>query len=530
MEAGIECPQEPEVASPMASVPPTAEVRPVATPLGDRRVVARQRQEIALPKRESDEPQVERDQVVLDQWAEKDRSSGMTRPDPEEKDEEQDLPVSRRRRLIPRRVGTSWGSLVLMAMAVLSLTFVAWLYVVDAPAIEDKDLTFSTPADLVPMITAPGRLEVFLGSLKPVPTPELLAQAPWQWDSVSMVNWLESNSQALDNLKDLLEDFDWHGRHASWHFTDLGSHPNWTSAMILKQVEAAYMQRDGKHEAALAAALDMAELARRLQDIHAWPSFYFRSLEMHRCGTDILAELLQRSAAAEEAMASFQQQFEACAPQDEHVRRNVLPGFYLYEKKRLLGAASGEPLDTMPGGAMRPRPKQLFFKTRETLGLIADTMRYLVRQVGQASASTAMLREIWEGVPGTREVASYQPNGRGAAYARQQLEPYLDVPARQQLARTRHLLVLQLFAMRRFVVSERGLPLTLNGLCPRYLSSLPLDPYSGEPFHYDADKGLMYSVGSDFTPEGGRAGLPPLTDPREPTVKIGVRKAGVIPE
>jgi hypothetical protein len=106
----------------------------------------------------------------------------------------------------------------------------------------------------------------------------------------------------------------------------------------------------------------------------------------------------------------------------------------------------------------------------------------------------------------------------------------LDVPARQQLARTRHLLVLQLFAMRRFVVSERGLPVTLNGLCPRYLRGLPLDPYSGEPFHYDADKGIIYSVGGDFMSEGGRADLPPLAEPYEPTVKIGVQKAGAIPE
>ncbi len=511
--------EQPEVPIRQSPKPPPPEVRSVEAMPVERVVVARPRPETPLPKRES-------------QFKEDVRRGGDDDLDDEEFEDEatseDDKEPVVRRRMIPKRVGTSWGSLVLMAIAVLSLTFVAWLYVADSAEVEDKDLMFSTPADLVPTITAPGRLEVFLGSLRPVPSQELLAKAPWQWDTESMVNWLVENSQALDNLKDLLEDFDWHGRHASWHFTDLGSHPNWTSAMILKQVEAAYMQRDGKHEAALAATLDMAELARRLQDIHAWPSFYFKSLETHRRCTDTLAELLQKSAATEEALASFQQQFEACAPLDEHVRRNVLPGFYLYEKKRLLGTQSGEPLDTMPGGTMRPLPKQLFFKTNETLGLIADTMRHLVRQVGQASASTAMLRQIWEAVPGTREVASYQPNGRGAAYARQQLEPYLDVPARQQLARARHLLVLQLFAMRRFVIAERGLPETLNGLRPRYLNKLPLDPYSGEPFHYDAEKGLIYSVGSDVTAEGGRADLPPLADPREPTVKIGVQKASAI--
>ena len=153
--------------------------------------------------------------------------------------------VKRRSRGV-KRVGTSWTSLVLMAMAVLSLTFLAWLYVTDAEEVEDKDLMIATPSDLTPTITAPGRLAVFLGSVTAVPNADLIGRPAWEWDTGSMVNWLVENSQALDNLKDLLEDLDWHGRHASWHFADLGNHQNWAAAMMLKQVEAAYLQRDGQ--------------------------------------------------------------------------------------------------------------------------------------------------------------------------------------------------------------------------------------------------------------------------------------------
>jgi hypothetical protein len=431
----------------------------------------------------------------------------------------------RRRRGSHRRVGTSWTSVVLMAMAVLSLTFLAWLYVTDEGEIEDKDLMIAAAADLTPTVTAPGRLAAFLGSVTTVPKSEMNGRAAWEWDTATMVNWLVENSQALDNLKDLLEDFDWRGRHASWHFADLGNHEKWQAAMTLKQVEASYLQRDGKHEAAISAALDLAELARRLQDIQAWPSFYFRSLETHRRCTDLLAELLQRTQASEEALSSFQKQFEACEPSDDHVRRNVLPGFYLYEKKRLMGIESGEPFDTMPAGVQRPLPKQLFFKTNETLGIMANTIRHLVRQVGQPNTGGTALREVWEGVSGSREVAVYQPNGRGVAYARRELEPYLDVPARQQLARTRHLLVVELFAMRRFIAKEKGLPHDLGLLIPNYLKNRLTDPFSGEAFHYDAVRGLIYSVGTDLKSSGGRANLAPLTDPGEPTVRIGVQKA-----
>lgn len=424
------------------------------------------------------------------------------------------------------RSRTSWSSLVLMSLAVLALTFVAWLYQADAKSVEDEDLRIAAPPDVTPVITSPSRLEVFLESVQPVPGAGLAAKSPWDWETAVMARWLVDNGQALDNLKDLLEDSDWHGRHASWHLNDLGSHRNWAAAAILKQVEAAYMQRRGEDEAALAALLDLAELARRLQDILAWPSFFFRSLETHRRAAESLAELLPRCEADEAVLAAVQKQFEACEPQDGHVRSHVLPAFYLHEKKLLLGPQSGMPLDTMPAGVQRARSRRLFFKINETLGMMAATFRYLTRQVGQQSAASITLRDVWSGVPGVDNIGYYQPNGAGVAYASERLKLYFDVPARQQLARARHLLIVQLFAMRRFVLREKGLPASLTDLTPRYLRELPRDPFTGDLFHYDAARGLIYSAGSDLQPRGGRPDLPPLADPGEPTVRLGVRTAG----
>ena len=179
----------------------------------------------------------------------------------------------------------------------------------------------------------------------------------------------------------------------------------------------------------------------------------------------------------------------------------------------------------MPGGDRRPVSKRLFFKTNETLGLMAVTFRQLIRQVGQATTEAEAMRAVWREPRGAREAAAYQPNGRGVTYARERLDPYLDVPAVHQLAKTRHALVELLFAVRRFVITERGLPASLKALHPRYITQLPLDPYSGELFRYDPAQGLLYSVGRDALPAGGRGDLPPLTDLNEPTVKIGSRMA-----
>ena len=196
-----------------------------------------------------------------------------------------------------RRSSGAFGGVIVMGLVILVLTFVAWLYVHDAEPGWDEDLKIAAPLDLAPMTTAPQRLQAFLGSLQPVESAELAGREPWLWDTAALSRMLSRNAQALDNLKDLLEDFDWHGRHAAWHQKDLGQDSVWTYAAILKQVEIAYLDRRGEELAAFAAAIDLMELSRRLQDLHAWPSFYFRSLEMHERGVRSLAPFFSRCAA-----------------------------------------------------------------------------------------------------------------------------------------------------------------------------------------------------------------------------------------
>jgi hypothetical protein len=418
-----------------------------------------------------------------------------------------------------------WGRMTIMALLVLALTFMAWQYLTDIKEVDDGDLRLQLPLETDGTITTPQRMEAFLESLRGINSPGLRSLEPWEWDVNDMRAMLNQNGLALDNLKDLLEDQHWSGRHVGWNGMDLGAHPNWEIAALLKQVEIAYNERRGNEAAALASAMDLAELARRLQDLYAWPSFFFRSLEIHRRCAESLAELLQRSRLPALDLAGFQEQFEACAPNDQQVRRNVLPGFYLFEKKVLLGMQSGEPFEAMPAGVVRSQQRQLFFKGNETLDLIAGSVRYLINQVGQTSASSAGLRDMWASEPVGRGLNAYLPNGKGVAFAQERLQPYLDVPARQQLAKTRHLLVVQLLAMRRFIADHHGLPGKLGDLRPMYLKDLPLDPFSGDPFQYDPLTRVIYSVGSDYVASGGRPQRPPLSDPGEPTVKIGVRTA-----
>ncbi|MCL1909450.1 MAG: hypothetical protein FWG05_00775 [Kiritimatiellaeota bacterium] len=52
-------------------------------------------------------------------------------------------------------------------------------------------------------------------------------------------------------------------------------------------------------------------------------------------------------------------------------------------------------------------------------------------------------------------------------------------------------------------------PATLDELVPDYLPAVPLDPFDGNPFRYDSNKGVIWSVGTNLIDYGGVDDTPP---------------------
>lgn len=423
--------------------------------------------------------------------------------------------------------GFAWGTLVSLSLGLLAFTFLTWLYLHDIEPEDDADLRIDAPVDVTPVITAPQRLQVFLNSIEPIDSRTLASQSPDLWDTPSLSRFVQANGPALDNLKDLLEDPNWHPRHSSWHDIDLGSHRSWTHAALLKQAEAAYHARLQQEETAFVAAIDLAELARRLEELWSWPSYMQRSLEVHERAARSLADLLRHTRLPEPTLRQFQSQYQDCAPDTQTLVR-ACNAFYVHEKKLLLGAGSGEPLDTMPGGVLNRRPSRLLFKTYETLSGFADVMRLLKSE--SADSPFTDRGQAAEIVRRTRKdsLVFYQPNAAGQTYFCERMTPYLKFPAEHTLAKARHALVTALFATRRHLASTKQLPKSLGEMIPQFLSDIPVDPYTGEPLIFNPLRGLIYSVGDNLTDEEGMITEPQMNDPGEPTVQIGVVAATAV--
>lgn len=405
----------------------------------------------------------------------------------------------------------------------LLVVFVAWQYLDDPKRGSDEDLVLRLPVDQALSITTPDKLRKFLDSLEPFDNPSLFGKPPWLWDTPTLSRTVQANGAAFDNLRDLLEDADWHPTHAAWYAEDLCSDPRWQLAMRLKQVEAAYLSRRLEEEEAFTAAIDLAELGWRLEQIRAWPSCYQRALDAQRLSTQTLADLLRQTKLPEATLRQFQRQFSVCQP-DVAMLQAAMNAFYVHEKKLILGSASGEFLDTMPGGIQLKRPGRLLFKPNETLELFASAFRQLKDEVRSPLALTSEVR-LKEG---QGESGSFQPNSAGQAYFQLRMKQYTPLPAFLGLARTRGNLIITLFAVRRCIAEKKTLPGSLEELRTfNYLLDLPPDPYSGAMLEYSVARGLIWSVGNDLKSVGGVSTEPPMGDATEPTVEIGIAVAAV---
>ena len=434
-------------------------------------------------------------------------------------------PILQRPHAIPRDSGGSgWSWMVIFCMGLLLFVFVAWQYLHDVPAGADDDLRPVQYLDQAPVIHGPTKIQRLLDSLVAPPTVGTPSAPTWDWDTPTLSRFFKGNGAALDNLRDLLEDADWHPAHAAWHQRDLGSDPRWASIFALKQAEGAYLARLGREEDAFVAVIDLAELAWRLEQLWAWPSFYSRALEAQERAAQSLAELLKKTRLPEPTLRRFQRQYSVCQPVSDALVQ-ALNAFYLHEKKLILGPASGEPLDTMPGGTQLKRPGRLFFKPQATLQLFVDDFRQLKMEAQAPLANTGV---ISVSDSAALHQQGYQPNSAGESYCAGRMADYRSLPAKLGLARARSGILVALFAVRRYLAEQQKLPATLESLRPRFLLDVPVDPFSTGPLQYDIARGRIWSVGTDLRSVGGVPTTPSLHDPAEPTVEIGIGMAAAV--
>jgi hypothetical protein len=65
-----------------------------------------------------------------------------------------------------------------------------------------------------------------------------------------------------------------------------------------------------------------------------------------------------------------------------------------------------------------------------------------------------------------------------------------------------------ILACNAYKITSHELPDALESLVPKYMDSIPLDPYDGKPFRYSKSKAIVYSVGKDLKDSSGSTERP----------------------
>ncbi len=407
--------------------------------------------------------------------------------------------------------------LVAVAMGTFVFMLLAWFYTADDAMPMDNDLL--TPEKTLDPSARPPRapdlLKLALESAVPVGSDTIAGQPAWRWETMLLANTARANAVALDNLRDLVSQKDWSPQHSTWELEDLGTNPKWEDLRLAKTASIAYFAKLNDDESAMQAALELAILAKQMQGVHAWPTFYARGIELHQLACENISELLRTTRLNSRKLAYFQQEFERAAP-SETLLHDAMSHYYRFEKELVLSSNSRNRSSTAK------RLPRIFFKPNQTLELFAKSFRELRNGATQPPylSSVSMPIASWIGPPNSPLTTLTSPNRSGITHANQRIWPYAMLVERQGLQSARHVVVLTQFAIRRCAMDHGKLPQTLSDLMPNYLRDLPKDPYNGEPLHYDAQRGVLYSIGQDYKDDGGRIGNTPLSDAFEPTAQV----------
>jgi len=423
---------------------------------------------------------------------------------------------------IPGRTRPAWRPprrLMLVLVGVVAAFLFALTYLHDEDAPWDDDLRRPIFIQQQKDVSAPARMKAMLGAAAKVTSPDPATFSPWTEDLETTGALLDRHGAVLDNYVDLLEEKpeEWEPRSLLWKIDNFAADPAWAVVTMLKDTECAHLARRGQEEPAFLSACDLLVLASLLGRLDAWPNYMDLALELQQHGTQALARLLARTRLGDDKLRRLQEdEFRQWEPTVEQLSA-AMDGFYVFERKLLLGPDGDEP--PLPRWYLPARSgSRLFFKPNTTLRLFAESFRELKNE----SRRTAFSRTTpIENRLLSRGLSS-GANRSGEDYYAARIRAYASLLDRSALARTRHGIVMALFAMRRYVQAERRLPPKLEDLVPRYLRAVPLDSFSGEALRYDTKRGLIWSVGMNFKDEGGRPTEIPMNDPDEPTVEIGI--------
>jgi hypothetical protein len=275
---------------------------------------------------------------------------------------------------------------------------------------------------------------------------------------------------------------------------------DWDLLIRLGYVRAEAFAVQGRHDEALAQAMRIVRLGRRIQGGYGSIIAFMTGQSAEFLGLRIIRKQLNEAEVQPEQLALYVRQMATLTDTGECLIQTVKTDYAAY----LLALANlredqGDLANTHPErltGYARLKDRLtvfLFLCPNETKRRMAESVRVLIDDASRPRIEAQ-----------TRKPAD-KPSHRNfiGQSACRMIDFEGSFASGIAVFKTEAGVTEIVLALKAFKAKTSRLPVTLQELVPEYLPAVPLDDFDGRPLRYSAEKKVVYSVGTNFTDDGG---------------------------
>lgn len=309
--------------------------------------------------------------------------------------------------------------------------------------------------------------------------------------------------------------------------TVLPSMNTWRKMARLSAIRAMHLFRQGKDKEAMDEALNSVKIGQKIQESQVFLIEYLVAMAMKSVGLETLHKVVASSKLSSIEFINYAKELNAFY-KNENGLINSFKGEYhigswtmdalVSGNKEVLKEIIGEEESENSEIAKKVK-NNYYFQPNKTKLLFAEYARANIRSVNQLCGEIKAT-EIPRLAPTNPAKLYTEENAIGKILHDVAAASLTSVSTKKCQEDLLVATTQTIIATKAFKKDTGKYPALLNELAPRYLASIPVDPFDGKPLKYSAAKKIVYSVGQDMKDSGGSIG-DDWRQMSDPTFKLG---------
>lgn len=295
--------------------------------------------------------------------------------------------------------------------------------------------------------------------------------------------------------------------------TVLNPTKSWRPMARLSAIRAIHLAKQGKDKEALNEVLNSISVSQKIQESQVTLIEYLAATAMKSIGLETVQKIIPSSKLTSTELKQYAQELNKfyknengliMAFKNEYHFRSLVIDSVVSGATEALKFAIGEEKSQNPEIAKKIK-NNYYFQPNKTKLLFAEYARVNIKNANQPCGEIKAT-EVKRLAPTNTTKLYTEENAIGkilydimttslTGVITKKCQEDLLIGATQTM-----------IAIKAYKKDTNNYPISLNDLVPSYISSVPEDPFDGEPLKYSAAKKIIYSVGEDVQDSGGSDG------------------------